>query len=810
MNTTLLNEKDVEHFYRSNIERATSARFTSPHKTDGYIEWGSVRMLLEVKFDAALKTQAGRANVIAQTIHYIKKFQADGGGPNLVLIGDKHHYFMLPTSQLETFLERPFDWTRAPSAPDDALKAAVLAENIVPYIDTIPTSDFSDLVSNCVACAQVGSTKRKATPKNINALFVYWRDCIFTKDKALSNRDKLDLFFAIMFHDENEKVFKHPKKKNTIILSSTHNNISTTREIALDIEAMDGFFTRYQRGYSPSEIDALTRKRDRLIESYDRSRRGDYFTDADWAAECHKMIREQHGSAVYSDAIWYDPACGVANLTSDETITELLLSTLDQSDIHAIQREGYNEGATIFQQDFLDLDISKQATLEHSGLPHIAHEKLLRAAADGKRIIFIMNPPFATANNAGANTTAKAGVADTKVNKAMKAMGLGKAASQLYAQFLFQCEQVANAYGFEKKSICVFSTPLFMTGPSFKAFRDFWYRRYSYQGGFLFEASHFADVSPRWGVSFTIWNEGETSKTANLPITLKDKLGEDIVSIGSRQLYNSDDRSASDWLRQPTNGLMGEDGPQMQSGLNVAQSGSGSLVKDALMYFTNNANNLVHAQTLVYFTASCGSIGHGCSVLAGESWRRAIALFSARKLASVDWRNQKDELLAPNTAHADYEQWVDDCHIYALLHMANNMTAMRNVEYKGKSWTINNHFFWLTRQAALKLYDTRETIALYRDCKASQHDPYFAEILPTLKLSPLAAEILSDLTALFSSTLAARNGQEDRLHALCWDAGIFQLKGIWGEDARWVALKQKHRLLAEQLQHGVYTFGFLK
>ncbi len=802
MNTTqnilLLNEKDVEHFYRSNIERETNERFVSPHNTDGYIEFSHVRLLLEVKFNAQLDTLEGRANVIAQAIYYFKAFRAKGQSPNIFLIGDKTHFFILNTSSIEHYIEKDFDWSKPASTPDEALKTAIKLDTTLNiFVDSLQHDCFKALVAECKRSTHKQSTKIKADTKNIHEMFISWRRNVI-KEKSQDINTMIDIFYAIVCHDENEKVFTHPQKKNTIMFSTTHNNQPITKEIKIDLTAMAGFFSRYQRGYAPSEIDTLMACRDRLIDDEKRRRKGEYYTPADWASEAHKLLSTTLEPNSPESEVWYDPCCAVGNLTRDETFSNLILSTLEQADIDAIGREVYNAGAIVFQHDFLNSDLP----------PHV-ETYLTEAANAGKRIIFLMNPPYATAKS-GANSSSKAGVAISKTNQAMKAVGLGSASQQLYAQFIFKADMIATQFGFTKKTIALFSPKLFMTSSSFAAFRSFFYTKYAYQAGFMFKASEFADVKDTWGISFTIWSEGATEHNKDLHIIIKEKSEYLIRDIGVKSLQTAYGREASVWVRTPTKGLKTYDTPQLTSGLNIVQDGIGSMAKEALLYMHNNANNIQHSAQLVGLYSTSFASAHGLSVISGESWRRSIALFSARKLSNDTWATHNDEYFAPNTELESYTDWVDDCHIYALLHTANNMTSMRNIDYKDKKWNINNHFFWLNRQDALTIYDTRETTPLFRDCKASAHNPYFASILPTLKLSPLALEIVSDLNVLFKDTIAHRTGLDTHLHLLSWDAGVYQLKTLWATDPRWELIKEKHRRLATQLAVGVYTYGFLK
>jgi hypothetical protein len=121
-----------------------------------------------------------------------------------------------------------------------------------------------------------------------------------------------------------------------------------------------------------------------------------------------------------------------------------------------------------------------------------------------------------------------------------------------------------------------------------------------------------------------------------------------IKEIGIKTLYHSEGIEASDWVREPIKGLKTYDAPQMKSGLNVAQDGRGASVKGSLLYLHNNGNSLQQSAQLVGWYSTTFSNGNGLSVMEGEGWRRAIALYSARKLYDRTWINDKDEYLAPS------------------------------------------------------------------------------------------------------------------------------------------------------------------
>ena len=288
--------------------------------------------------------------------------------------------------------------------------------------------------------------------------------------------------------------------------------------------------------------------KDQLMDDGERRWTGAFFTPAIWAAEAIKTLDSVLGPTWRQDCIVWDPATGTGNLTRDFTFDDLILSTLDQSDVDDVRASAQNPGAAVFQHDFLNpnaVSMFFEDPKDKNEIPDAVHERLRAAAKAGKRLVFLMNPPYGTANNAGTTEgDHKAGIALTAVNKSMKAAKLGACSQQLYAQFMYRCSVLAQEYGFKTHTVALFSVPTFMSSGSYKPFRDWWYNRYACQGAFLFQASHFADVSGRWGISFTIWNSpGKTDGSKPIPCTLKDvpKGTFKVEDTAMKLIYNSDE-----------------------------------------------------------------------------------------------------------------------------------------------------------------------------------------------------------------------------------------------------------------------------
>jgi hypothetical protein len=848
------NEKDVENTYRAAITaHAPQVTWQSPHNTDGLAVWkpglqpATVRLLLEAKFDQDFQNTAAVCNVLGQMILYLKRFEMAGDEmPNVLFVGDRNECFALSTSVVQNFLNMKIDWTVAPSKGSPALvQALVQGLNILPFVEKIDQDfDFQTTLGKIEVLAQGFNHAVKATEQNLSAMFLHWQDQIFRKPDGkvekrppLSAMDQVGVFLDALFRPND--VYLHPQLFNVLVAPGFANGVP------VDAKKYKAFFNHFAQGYKPSEKNKLYAMKDRLIEDKARREQGAFFTPRLWVDAAHREIEAVLGPDWRKECVVWDPAAGTANLTRDYHDWGCLISsTCEASDVATMKHERW--GGEVFQYDYLNPD-APSLFLKPDELNAIPPrvEKLLREGAKaGKRLVFFMNPPYGTA---GINSDeSKAGIAITKVNEDMKTAKMGACSQQLYAQFMFQSTQLAYRLGYTEDTVVVaqFSKSTFVSSGSYRPFREWWLNHYDFERAFMFQASHFADVSGAWGVFFSVWRSKTATGTAKnislgreFPVTLKDVDDFTVTDIGMKTIYNSDDKEASDWVRAPIKKLKGVDAPQMKSGLITVLQGTG--FTGPLGAWANDSNNVMQSGQLVFLLSSAYSRGlrNGGGPLYPTNWRRAVALYGARKLVTGNWVNDKDEYLVPDETLEGYDQWVDDIHVYALMHSSNNCTAMRDVQYKGQSWRIKNHWFWKTRRELLDLLDTSETSALHHDALSepldnsttwgANGDAYFARLLATGlqdRLSPDVKELLDQLDALFVRSLVHRErfaAGRGELHLGAWDAGIYQLKDFWQEmfDADTMTfpykedykkLRENYHKVAERLREGVYTYGFLR
>lgn len=801
-----VNEKDVENIYRSELLKMDGASITSPFGVDGILETKNVRTLLEFKYDELLKNKLSQCNVLIQCLYYLKKFEDTGTKiPSTIFVGDINECFAIHTNSIIKYLSSEVDWKVAPSEAHkknpELIKAMVGDEDILPFVYDVDDNfsmrtaidKLKDLSDNVVR-------KVRITKHNIVTIFDYF-DKNVLKNSVLTTNEKANLFIQIVTNPNENCI--HPRKKNILMTRSFG-------EVSVNQNLFNSFFSHFEGEiYSPKEKEGLTALVDRLVEDTVRRNKGEFFTPAPFVDLAHKYISDVYGEDWKEKYVVWDCAWGTGNLTRDYKFKELYVSTLEQSDIDTADQMGYNPEAVKFQYDFLN-DPSEK-------LP----QGLKDAIKNGKEIIFLINPPYATANNMGTKEgDHKGGVSSTMVGKHMKDENWGSATQNLYAQFLYRIHRFQKLSGNVK--IGIFCPPLFLTGGSYKAFREKFLGEFKFEKGFLFEASHFSDVAKGWGINFALFGNGKSEVTESFPLTLVD-MGEDyeLTEGEYKTVYNMDsEMKASDWVRKEIKGKKTFDAPQMSSSIKVKGEGKtmrGKLVVGGIGFFLNANNNVYeNLQQVSFFTSAC-SKGNGFSIIP-ENFHKVTSLFTARKTIMPNWINCKDEYLAPDETHPDFEQFTHDSIVYSLFNNSSQQSSLRQVDYKDKKWDIKNEFFWMSKEKMSELAETHHYDSLYKDARTSEdrfvHKKLFTENLYD-KLSPDAKEVLDLATELTIKSMEMRklvSENHPEFHLDSWDTGYAQLKLVWKEYFKdeFNEFRNKYKKLEDRLRPQVYELGFLK
>lgn len=801
-------EREVEQVYNEEIKLYfPDCEIMHPFKCDGYIEDSSIRLLIEYKLDELFDNRVVRGKVIMQVLFYLHIFRDNGIFPNVVLVGDKNECFVLSVASLGKYLDYGgIDWSIAPSCAYSYYPALLNElgsdESINPFVfDINEDLDFGNVIKKIKDIANGVESYMEVNVHNISRVFDIFRNRVI-KEKKISAHDLVGLFIGCVV--DRGEYYKHPNRVNKLVSPMGYYDI--------DGLAYESFFGYFKKEYSCSEIKEFKGIADRLIEDVERRNSGDFWTPTLFVDAAQDMISAELGDNWGDEYAVYDMCCGSKNLTRDYKFKELYCSTLYKSELD-MGRE-YNKGSEDFVFDFLNDWFPMGGELIDDGkVPN----GLIKALKENRKIVFLLNPPYATAGNIGESS--KKDVAKTKINEIMLKDGIGACSQNLYAQFLYRILMIKRSYNLTNLYIGLFSPSLFLSGGSYKKFREQFLGDFGYMGGFLFCASEFADCASNWGINFTMWKCGETTDKENFGMDIIERVENGELGIkGKKVVYNVGSKiTGNEWIR--IKGLKGEDAPQMTGAINVKTEGKtmrGKLVKGGLGYYFNNCSNNV--DTNVQFNSlfsSCYSMGNGVTIMP-ENFTKCTSLFSARKLIQGNWINSKDEYLAPNETNPKYREFELDSVIYSLFNTSSNQSSLRNIEYKGKKWDIKNEFFFMGKDEILELADKNGNRECYADCYGDK-ERFVYEFIKSHydELSEDAKTVLEKAKDLVRKSFQYR-GLFNDLHSEYqinnWDCGWYQIKGLCKEfmPNELKEFTELYKEFGNKLRPMVYELGFLK
>lgn len=794
-----LNEKDVENSYRHEFRKKfKDMEITSPFGCDGFgvSKSAKVRTLMEFKDDLKLSNKAELVKVLAQSVFYIKKFYNKGIiPPSTIFIADRNECLTIHVNDLVKYLEMDLDWSIAPSSAHsitDLVLSMMKDESINPFV--YDSDHFADCIQKVKDLTDNVQRKVLVTDRNITEVFRYFDEKVLVKNKFTTN-ERANLFVQILVNKNDN--YLHPVKKRKTVVSKALGEVPVVSR-----EAFESFFNYFSSSYTPSQKHKLAAVVDRIVEDTTRRKQGEFFTPAIWVDKAHEYISSVYGEDWKERYIVWDPAWGTGNLTRDYKFKELYCSTLIQADIDTANQMGYNPESVKFQFDFLNDEYDK--------LP----VGLRNAIETGKEIIVLMNPPYARAAANGKTNKVEKGAADTIICKEMKQNGWS-GSSNLQAQFFYRIHKFSQ----KNLNIAVFCKPNYLSSPSFNGLRKKFFDKFSYEKGFIFQASHFTDVSAIWGIHFAIFKSGQNKINEFNHDLIDFNENFEFEVLGNKFIYNTDNEiSLSDYnsdLNAKTDNI---DFPKFSSALKVKESEFGSGIKiGSFSTLVSNANNVAKNANSVYIVNGgiCENVGK--IFLNQENILDVLTTFAARKSIIGNWVNDKDEYLPPNVNHIGYSQFQYDSIIYSLFNNSSEQSSLRQITYKEQLWDIKNEFFWMSVDKMKELADQNGYDELYNDARTSSdryvHKLLFGEERIYDQLSPDAKAVLDKATELVERSMELRQvmaNEENHLNS--WDAGYAQLKLVWKEyfQEEFKEFRQLYKNLEDRMRPMVYELGFLK
>jgi len=388
--------------------------------------------------------------------------------------------------------------------------------------------------------------------------------------------------------------------------------------------------------------------------------------------------------------------CGVGNLeVKHSNQRNIFMSTLDVADVDVMKATKTCVAATRFQYDYLNDDITDDGKIDYT-LTNKIPQGLQQAIKEGKKILVLINPPYAEATSSdnvvssGSADASKIGVAKTKL-AATAIKEFGKASNDLYTQFIARvAKEIPTA------TLAMFSTLKYVISPTLNVFRDKWNAKYL--GGFAVHSKSFDGLKGDFPIGFLVWKTNQLSdKKESITEIEVDVLDKSVKAIGAKYFYNMpDEKLLTNWIERPKSNK--EDVIPLKNCITPATATKDlrgtKWSDDAIAYMWSNSNDVQQAPRTALFSSGFNG-GHGIFVNKENLWQAAI-VFTVRLVVKPTWLNDRDQFLQPTQPLTN--EFKSDCLIWMLFNGSNLTASANELEWNGKQWSIVNHFIPFTEE----------------------------------------------------------------------------------------------------------------
>ena len=761
----------------------------------------------EIWFEAKDSGSISTYAMFTQLMHYVQQALNKGEEipPFLCVIDTKKAAIMKSEDVVPFLAKKTIKWGKSASSyTQEALDAisAHIGTHFVSFRIETHEEEFIHTIKNAIAKGDIIRTQ--ITPDNLKQVFDKWVQMIGREIKGVTEEDYALLFFADIMHDgtvsTHDNLTAELLHKNNTPVFSLNGKIY---ELG-NKEGYRQFWAIYHKPPKQEYRNYLLERRDSLIPLDERSFKGAYYTPLHVVDKAYDKLTETLGNNWQEKYIVWDMCCGVGNLeVKHSNPRNIYMSTLDSADVDVMKATKTCVAAQRFQYDYLNDDITDDGQIDYT-LTNKVPEALRKAIAEEKKILVLINPPYAEStvadNTAGGdNSDNKTGVAKTKfANTAMDEYG--KASNELYTQFVVRvAKEIPNA------TLAMFSTLKYVSAPTLDVFRSKWGAIFS--GGFVVHSKAFDGLKGEFPIGFLIWktNQKLVNKTPASEISVE-VLDKKANAIGEKSFYNlPNENLLTNWIIRPKTNK--QDIVPLKNAVVPATATKdlrGTKWSDgAIGYMLSGGNDLQHAgiQTVI-FSSGYGS-ARGYFINPENLWQIAI-VFSMRRLVKPTWLNDRDQFLQPTAPLTD--EFKTDCLIWMLFNGSNLTASANNLEWNGRQWSIVNHFIPFT-ESEVNAPDRFES-------------DFMVQYLKDKTLSAEAMAVLAEGKKLWQAYFAHTDVHtvREELKLNRPDVGWYQIRNALKKrnesgDFMPVSFKpfeEAYKALTEKLQPMVYELGFLK
>lgn len=417
----------------------------------------------EVWFEAKDSGRVSTYAMFTQLLHYVQQALNKGEHvPPFLAVIDTQKAAIMKSAHVIPFLaKKTIKWgTSASSYTQEALDA--VSAHIGTYFVSFRMETHEDeFINTMKAAIKSGEIIRtQITPDNLKQVFDKWVVMIGREIKDVKEEDYALLFFADIMSDGTVSTHRDLPAE---LLHRGGAPVFSLGGKLYELGNKEGyrqFWAIYHRPPKAEYRNYLLERRDSLIPIDERSFKGAYYTPLHVVDKAYDKLSETLGKDWQREYIVWDMCCGVGNLeVKHSNPRNIYMSTLDGADVDVMKATKTCVAATRFQYDYLNDDITDDGRIDY-GLTGKVPEGLRKAIAEGKKLLVLINPPYAEAGT-GLDSGNKEGVATTKMSKHMP--DYGYATRELFTQFLARITQeIPHA------TLAMFSKLKYVNAPNFE------------------------------------------------------------------------------------------------------------------------------------------------------------------------------------------------------------------------------------------------------------------------------------------------------------------------------------------------------
>ena len=275
-------EEDIKAAYAKYFEIA----YDTADRHDLYTS----HLLFEFKYDKNFKSLKAIAQVMAQTLYYVRRLKfgndTDKGIPAILCLADNNEAILTETIQWKHFYDdvaEKYDWDVAPSKPDKTLVSDIEKSEWAKKIHVYDVAENNELEVfaeqlNKALSGQISLTltdKKVITEENFEQVFEYWNK-IF--GDSVRNGFKTSRYFVSDIQRNNTIFLKEQGK--ALFKVGELGNIKEKKILTKDYEH---FWGLYEKVKNADTLRAIFAKIDRLTDEQMRRFHGEFFTPVRFA-----------------------------------------------------------------------------------------------------------------------------------------------------------------------------------------------------------------------------------------------------------------------------------------------------------------------------------------------------------------------------------------------------------------------------------------------------------------------------------------------------------------------------------------------